>query len=100
MLDPKAKAEVIRAYASALQWTFALGIISAVVVLCLILPITLPKLQSRAEVVSDSDSEDAIDDCCEDEDSSMSDSDSGYGTEGFARRQSAASSRTVLPIIS
>jgi hypothetical protein len=53
-------------------------------------------LQSGAEVVSDSDSEDAIEDCCEDEDSSMSDSDSGYGTEGFARRQSAASSRSRM----
>lgn len=93
-LDPVAKAEVIRAYASALQWTFAAGIVVAVVVLALVLPVRLAALQSGPmEVVSDSASEETI----EDDESVFDDDDSGYDSElraRQARRMSAASVRS------
>lgn len=96
ILDPQAKAEVIRAYASALQWTFGLAIIVGVVVLCLVLPVSIPRLHGKTPVISGSDSEDAIeDDDDEDEnDSACESSDSGYETERQERRQSVASSRS------
>jgi MFS family permease len=96
-LDPTAQAQVIRAYASALQWTFGFAIIFALVVLCLVLPIRLPRLQSRAEVEGESDSEDAVEDYTEQYGSmsdSETDSDSELERERRARRQSVASQRS------
>jgi len=49
-LDPKHKAEVIHAYDQALHLTFASVIIVAVVVISLILPIRLPRLQRQSDM--------------------------------------------------
>ena len=46
-LDPKHRAQVITAYAAALRITFVSGIIFAILIVVLILPIRLPRLQKK-----------------------------------------------------
>jgi MFS family permease len=99
-LDPQARAEVIRAYAAALQWTFAAGIVVAVVVLALVVPIRLARLHSGPKEVAvvvfscDSDSEETIDDSTSDDDESTLEFDLAAHAERRDRRASAASMRS------
>ena len=90
-LDPTAKAEVIRAYAAALQWTFAFGILVAIVVLLLVLPVRLPRLQSEPYgVICVVEGEEAVEEYKDQEDY-VCDFDIEYGKDMRARRQSTAS---------
>jgi MFS family permease len=54
-LEPELKATVTRAYAESLRWTFAQGLVWAVVVGVLTLIVRLPKLQKQSEKDQDED---------------------------------------------